>query len=620
MEKHEFFNTHIEDAYNAYDTELAETDLVKELHSKNITISDWNTMVLTLCKIVPNIEHLYKLLPLIDSADGELTKRLDELNVENGAGPGSIQQKSCTVLSNKGAAFGSGAVVGVEANQGFAAGAGSQVTKPEGFAINYYTKAAKRAFAGGDRSVADGECASAMGAYCDAPAYAASANNNNTGAYGPYSTSHGRYTTAWNKAAFASGNSTFTAFNSDIDLKNPKAVLDAWLQYREIGRQFLLAYGEASHALGWGVLAYAPSSFATGERVVAYNPCETAIGHDNEIVEGALLSIGNGTLDKPSNAFVVMEDGRAVVGKGPTDDMDIANKSYVDARAGKSYDVAFDITQTGGYIKLTTMLKSFAVLIDFYADGEAHMSNFRIYCDDWLHGHCVYVDNASNYDGFFPTYTNSYFGESDNRCAWYIPVPSEISLEHCRVYIKGINTSVDDKTCEFVEDVGYASEVTPIRLDKINETTRDIYRYRLMFNADSLTEAMGNGKFKIVNITCEFYSTGLIDKSFINTSGYVSLTKVATFLKNTFIKSNLQCTGTATQLDADGNETNVMLIPITLGTNDSYNGSATATFFNFSCTRVSITDGKFKTSNMALRFFTDNTEIKNGVYVQCSTV
>lgn len=177
-----------------------------------------------------------------------------------------------------------------------------------------------------------------------------------------------------------------------------------------------------------------------------------------------------GVSQKASSNCVVQRDGaQIVVPKTPTADTHAASKSYVDSKAANPYDAMFSITETGGYIKLSTQCKSFMVLIDFYAEGEQHLSNFRVYCNDWTHfTHNVYVDCASLYGGFFPTHASGGVG---NTCNWYIPIPSEVEtytpMDYCRVYVKGINTKLTDVTCEFVTDVSYADEVTPIRLDTL---------------------------------------------------------------------------------------------------------------------------------------------------------
>lgn len=137
------------------------------------------------------------------------------------------------------------------------------------------------------------------------------------------------------------------------------------------------------------------------------------------------------------------------------------------------YDKQFSITQTDGYIKLATTHKAFEVFISLY-DIESHDSHFRIYCNDvGSHGHRVYVDATSDseYYGLVPTHTN---GLGYLPCEYYIPIKTPNGFDSCTIYVKGINTYLDDITCEFVTDVGSAYEITPTRLDKYNETIGDI--------------------------------------------------------------------------------------------------------------------------------------------------
>lgn len=81
------------------------------------------------------------------------------------------------------------------------------------------------------------------------------------------------------------------------------------------------------------------STFEFGTSLKSANPKQMWIGELNKpIAKDArgwdlLFGVGNGTADTEegrSNAFEVYKDGRATIGKAPTNAMDVANKGYVD--------------------------------------------------------------------------------------------------------------------------------------------------------------------------------------------------------------------------------------------------------------------------------------------------
>ena len=58
---------------------------------------------------------------------------------------------------------------------------------------------------------------------------------------------------------------------------------------------------------------------------------QTVMGRYNETDSSALFIVGNGSSSLKRNAFKVLTDGRAVVGKAPTNTMDVVNKGYLDS-------------------------------------------------------------------------------------------------------------------------------------------------------------------------------------------------------------------------------------------------------------------------------------------------
>lgn len=89
--------------------------------------------------------------------------------------------------------------------------------------------------------------------------------------------------------------------------------------------------GKNAHAQGTKTSAVGMNSFAGGEGTVADGKNSTALGQYNVGYGDSLLEIGMGTSETGrKNAFTVHSDGRATVAIGPTGDMDVTTKLYVD--------------------------------------------------------------------------------------------------------------------------------------------------------------------------------------------------------------------------------------------------------------------------------------------------
>lgn len=102
-----------------------------------------------------------------------------------------------------------------------------------------------------------------------------------------------------------------------------------------------LSNGAYSHAGGNNTLANGSSSFAHGENVIANVAAQTVFGKYNIEDNSSAFIIGNGTSSAFSNAYTLDWNGNGVytgkltVGAGPTNNMDVATKQYVDtATAG----------------------------------------------------------------------------------------------------------------------------------------------------------------------------------------------------------------------------------------------------------------------------------------------
>ncbi len=159
----------------------------------------------------------------------------------------------------------------------------------------------------GARSHAEGYSTEAIGNYSHAEGY-------KTEAYGERSHAEGFQTQATGFAAHAEGYST-QATASSAHAEGYSTV----------------ASKTYAHAEGFETQAKAAYSHAGGKNTIASAEAQTAIGKFNAEDANALFIVGNGESENArSNAFEVLTDGRAIIGKAPEEDMDVANKGYVD--------------------------------------------------------------------------------------------------------------------------------------------------------------------------------------------------------------------------------------------------------------------------------------------------
>lgn len=104
------------------------------------------------------------------------------------------------------------------------------------------------------------------------------------------------------------------------------------------------ASGNESHAEGKNTVASGSVSHAGGLGTIASGSSQTSIGKYNREDVNALLIVGNGSgpsATERSNAFTVNRNGTATVQTNPIEDMDVANKGYVDNLVG-SVETALD--------------------------------------------------------------------------------------------------------------------------------------------------------------------------------------------------------------------------------------------------------------------------------------
>ena len=133
------------------------------------------------------------------------------------------------------------------------------------------------------------------------------------------------------------------------------------------------ASGQASFVAGYGNIANKSGQFVAGKF--------------NKINDNAIFIIGNGTAKdnkvttriqatKLSNAFEVLEDGRATIGKAPEQTMDISNKGYVDSLATEK------VEKTGTHLIFTKEEIPQNTLLNFNVQEDdkvlAHSTNLML--------------------------------------------------------------------------------------------------------------------------------------------------------------------------------------------------------------------------------------------------
>ncbi len=201
----------------------------------------------------------------------------------------------------------------------------------------------------------DAEFGHAEGSYTGVDGKAAHAEGSYSIAIGDYSHAEGYMTVAEGVGSHAEGysdNLNFETYGSIEELA------EAWA----LGDGFSRAIGNASHVEGSNCLAIGEDSHAEGNRNAAVGNASHAEGfqnmasgnnshasgynntiyYDNQYVCGLyndnkeedLFEVGNGYVNEDgaiihSNAFAVLKDGRARVGKGPVDENDVVTLAYL---------------------------------------------------------------------------------------------------------------------------------------------------------------------------------------------------------------------------------------------------------------------------------------------------
>ena len=205
------------------------------------------------------------------------------------------------------------------------------------------------AHAEGYQSTASDDCAHAEG-YKTKAKYASHAEGNETEATGSNSHAEGKKSKATGVISHAEGiGSTASGICSHAE------------------GSYNTSSGEASHAEGSSTSASGTYSHSEGERTIAQRRSQHVFGAFNSVdtsgtgtnVKGAYVEIvGNGTADNArSNARTLDWSGNEVlagkltVGAGPTANMDVATKQYVDANAPEVMTGAtYQADGTAGYV------------------------------------------------------------------------------------------------------------------------------------------------------------------------------------------------------------------------------------------------------------------------------
>lgn len=190
------------------------------------------------------------------------------------------------------------------------------------------------AHAEGRDTTASGNASHAEGANTKASGSQAHAEGSNTLASNFNTHAEGNNTQATKNEAHAEGCNT-TASGGASHAEGEDTTASGYSSHAEGGNT--VAGGYSSHAEGRNTVAGGEYSHAGGLGTIASGSSQTSIGKYNREDVNALLIIGNGTgpsATERSNAFTVNRNGTATVQTNPIEDMDVANKGYVDNLVG----------------------------------------------------------------------------------------------------------------------------------------------------------------------------------------------------------------------------------------------------------------------------------------------
>lgn len=246
------------------------------------------------------------------------------------------------------------------------------------------TASAQAAHAEGYKTVASGQVAHAEGYNTLAVNTSAHAEGtrevetiniggvlHDTGAHGEASHSEGWNTCAISNSSHAEGNQT-VASGASAHAEGGATVASGGYSHAE--GLITESSGDYSHAEGYNTLSSGVNSHAEGENTKAKHKNshagglgtetgrvnQTVVGEYNTPVSTALFIVGNGGEKSPSNAFVVLEDGRAFLG----DEQVLTKTEWNELTVGESGTATLNVTKTADY--------------EFYIDFLYEGLNYRV--------------------------------------------------------------------------------------------------------------------------------------------------------------------------------------------------------------------------------------------------
>ena len=227
---------------------------------------------------------------------------------------------------------------GMSHSEGYDTKATGSISHSEGYST---TASESYAHAEGHNTTASGSASHAEGRNTEASGSQAHAEGSNTLASNFNTHAEGNNTQATKNEAHAEGCNT-TASGGASHAEGEYTTASGYSSHAEGGNT--TASGYSSHAEGGNTVAGGAYSHAGGLGTIASGSSQTSIGKYNREDVNALLIVGNGSgpsATERSNAFTVNRNGTATVQTNPIEDMDVANKGYVDNLVG-SVETALD--------------------------------------------------------------------------------------------------------------------------------------------------------------------------------------------------------------------------------------------------------------------------------------
>lgn len=284
----------------------------------------------------------------------QIEEPLNEYGVDNELNTFKIVNKPLAGTRNIGSTASVFGYLNAAQSKGAVAFGGSNIAYGSwAAAFGFNNEAGYCAFVSGSNNIASGHYADVSGQDNIGTGERAFIRGAGNKIYGFSSSVFGNSNVAYEDAKFSfaagQGNKVYSLYSVAINYNN------------QAKAQSSFAAGESSQARALGTFVqgnycYADKQWsrALGYYLNAKLPYQTVIGKYNADVAGSLFLVGNGTDsgNARKNAFIVYEDGRAAVGKDPTNAMDVATKQYVDNAVtdGINYGTTPPTSSTPGII------------------------------------------------------------------------------------------------------------------------------------------------------------------------------------------------------------------------------------------------------------------------------